>query len=176
MTSFVHVNQPAQHPGVARAEAVIDQLHTVRKRVDGARGLAALLLAAVVSAMLVVADRVVVHLTDGGLMVAWLVLWVLAFVAMALFADTTRALAVRAIAGWKQGAARRRAARADEMLLATAERDPRVMADLRAAITRQEAADEAAAKPASTTVALTPATEIPTVYETMRRVRIAYYY
>ena len=49
MTSFVHVDQPATHPGVARAEAVIDRIRAARRSFDGARGLAALLLAAIVA-------------------------------------------------------------------------------------------------------------------------------
>ena len=48
MTSFVHVEHPATHPGVARAEAFIERVRATRKSMDGARGLAALMLAAFV--------------------------------------------------------------------------------------------------------------------------------
>ena len=53
MTSFVHVDTPATHPGVVRAEAVIERVRSARRGFDGARGLAALLLAAIASSLLV---------------------------------------------------------------------------------------------------------------------------
>src|SRR5262245_13819075 len=64
-TSFVHVDQPTQHPGVARAEAVVSQLRLARGRLNGTRGMAAVLLAAVVGAILVVVDRMATNLQDG---------------------------------------------------------------------------------------------------------------
>ncbi len=92
-------NNRAAHPGVARAEAVFDHLRATGN-FNGSRGLAALLLAAIVSAMLVVADKLVSNSNEGGLLAAWLVMWGVAFVALAFFADTARTLAVRATAGW----------------------------------------------------------------------------
>src|SRR6478735_6192594 len=83
MTSFIHVEKPATHPGVVRAEAALEQVRAARRGFDGARGLAALLLAAIVSSLLVVADRLVSITQEGGLMVAWLVLWAVAFVGLA---------------------------------------------------------------------------------------------
>jgi len=174
MTSFVHVDQPLSHPGVERAEAVINQLREARKSFDGARGLAALLLGAVVSAVLVVADRLVVNVSDGGLLVGWAVLWGLAFLALALLADTARSLAQRTIAIWNRGAERRRLARADAQFMAYAQFDPRVMHELEAAQARQKAEETVA-----TPVAVQPSvakTSIPTMYEATRRVRTSYYY
>ena len=138
MTTFIQVDQPLQHPGVARAEAVIDQLRGARRRFDGARGLAALLLGAVLVAVLIVADRLVVHMADGALLLGWVVLWGLAFVAMALLADTARALALRTLALWQRGARRRELARADARFMACAQLDSRVMQELQLALTRQE--------------------------------------
>ena len=97
MTSFVHVEQPATHPGVARAEAVIEHIRVARRSFDGARGLAALLLGAIVASLLVVADKLMSTWNDGGLLVAWLVLWGVAFAAIAFFAGAARSLAVRAV-------------------------------------------------------------------------------
>lgn len=139
MTTFVQVDQPLQHPGVARAEVVIDQLRAARKRFDGARGLAALLLGAVVAAVLVVADRLVVNMANGGLLVGWVVLWGLAFVALALLADSARSLAMRGVALYQRGARRRELARADAQFMAYAQFDPRVMHELQVALTRQQA-------------------------------------
>lgn len=140
MTSFVHIDYPQQHPGVSRAEAVIEAAGRLRQGFDGTRGIAALLLAAVVSALLVLADRLVDSWADGRLLAAWVVLWLVAFAAMALFAAPARRLAtlmVQRLDGWSQRIARDRA---DERLWATAQSDARVMADLKAAVSRSELA------------------------------------
>ncbi|WP_369820889.1 hypothetical protein [Pseudorhodoferax sp. Leaf274] len=140
MTSFVHVDYPQQHPGVARVEAAIDAAGRLRQGFDGTRGIAALLLAAVVSALLVLADRVVDGWADGRLMAAWVVLWLVAFAALAVFATPARRVAtalVQRLDGWSQRVARDRA---DERLWATAQTDARVMADLKAAMSRSELA------------------------------------
>jgi hypothetical protein len=140
MTSFVHVDYPQQHPGVARVEAAIQAAGSLREGFDGTRGIAALLLAAVVSALLVLADRMVDSWADGRLMAAWVVLWLVAFAALALFATPARRLAtamVQRLDGWSQRVARDRA---DERLWATAQTDARVMADLKAAVSRSELA------------------------------------
>ncbi len=133
MTSFIQVDQPLQHPGVARAQALGEQLREARKCFDGARGLAALLLAAVLSAVLVVADRIVVLMADGGLLVGWIVLWGVAFIALGLMGDSARSVATRGIALWQRGARRRALAKADAQFMAYAQFDPRVMHELRAA-------------------------------------------
>lgn len=101
MPSFIHVDQPLSHAAVERADAVINYLRDVAKQFDGARGLAALLLSAVVSALVVVANRVVVNLAGGGLLLGWILLWGLAFVALALWANTARSLALRVTTSWR---------------------------------------------------------------------------
>ena len=90
MTSFVHVEMPTEHPGVARFERAAGNLRTAANRFDSAKGLAAFLLAAVVSAMLVVADQVMSTWADGHLMAAWIVMWAIAFSVLAMFAGTAR--------------------------------------------------------------------------------------
>ncbi|RCW66836.1 hypothetical protein [Pseudorhodoferax soli] len=139
MTSFVHVDYPQQHPGVARAEAVMQAAGRLRQGFDGTRGIAALLLAGVVSALLVLADRLVDSWGGGRLMAAWLVLWLVAFAALALFATPARRLAnalVQRLDAWSQHVASQRA---DDRLWATAQTDARVMADLKAAMSRSDA-------------------------------------
>ncbi|MBT2323531.1 hypothetical protein J7E62_14365 [Variovorax paradoxus] len=169
MTSFVHVDQPATHPGVARAEAVIEHIRAARRSFDGARGLAALLLAAIVASLLVVADKLMSTWNDGGLLVAWLVLWGVAFATIAFFAGTARTLAVRALSGMRAAARRRAAARADERFMAFAKTDPRILRDLQAISSRQEA--EAEGSPERSADAATP-----TLYQAMRRVNLGQYY
>jgi hypothetical protein len=168
MTSFVHVDQPATHPGVARAEAVIEHIRVARRSFDGARGLAALLLAAIVSSLLVVADKLMSTWSEGGLLVAWLVLWGVAFAAIAFFAGTARGLAVRAIAAARSAARRRAAARADAQFLAFAKHDPRILRDLQAISTRREAEKAQAWANADANV--------PSLYTALRSVNLNQYY
>lgn len=179
MTAFVHVDQPTTHPGVERAAAVARFVHDARSANAGARGLAAVLLAAVVAALLAVADRFVSNWTEGNLLAAWMVFWAIAFFAMAMFAGAARALAVRALSDWREMQGRMAAARADAQFLATARSDPRVMGELHAAITRQQSLDEEYAFVAPAAVpAVRPSQELrmPTIYEAMRRLHSARHY
>ncbi|CAN5636752.1 hypothetical protein BH10PSE18_BH10PSE18_28950 [soil metagenome] len=173
MTSFVHVEQPVAHPGVARAEAAIAQFSAATRRVDGTRGLAALLLAAVISGALLVADRLVAN--EGSLLVLWATLWVVAFVAIALFSGVARSVAARAITGFEAYARRRATAQADERFLAYAKYDTRIMQELQAAASRQEAV-EGVASPATAAARRTADSAVPTLYEAMRRVNLGKYY
>ncbi|OUM02135.1 hypothetical protein [Variovorax sp. JS1663] len=168
MTSFVHVDQPATHPGVARAEAVIEHIRVARRSFDGARGLAALLLAAIVSSLLVVADKLMSTWNEGGLLVAWLVLWGVAFAAIAFFAGTARGLAVRAVSSARNAARRRAAARADAQFLAYAEHDPRILRDLQAIRSRREAEQAEATVNADANV--------PSLYQALRQVNLNQHY
>lgn len=137
--NFVHIEYPARHPAVARFEGVAETVKSLRKSLDEIRGLAAVLLVAMVSALVVVADQLMDTWADGHLLAAWVLLWAVGFAAFALLAPTARGLAARLTGGldtWSQRVARRRA---DERLWDLARKDPRVMADLRAARSRQEA-------------------------------------
>lgn len=167
MTNFVHVDQPATHPGVVRAEAVIANIRAARRHIDGARGLAALLLAAVVSSLLVVADGLMSTWNEGGLLVAWLVLWGVAFAAIAFFAGTARSLAVRAVNAMRSAARRRVAARQDAQFMAYAQFDPRVLHEVQVIGSHQEA------------IATAPVAErpvVPSLYQALRRVNLGQYY
>ncbi|MFT4268908.1 MAG: hypothetical protein QM586_17070 [Xenophilus sp.] len=182
MTShFVSVEQPLQHPGVARAEQVIAYVGEARRKVSGTRALAAALLAALVAALVAVADTFVSNWADGSLLAAWMVLWAVGFLALALFAGATRSVAARAVSGWRALERRAAAARVDAQFLATARHDPRVMNDLQAAITRsQSAADMALAFVAPTAqakpVSSAEKPRMPTLYEAMKRMNSGRYY
>jgi hypothetical protein len=165
MTSFVHVEQPAAHPGVTRAEAVYERIRSLRHSFDGSRGLAALLLAAIVSSLLVVADKLVSNLNDGGLLAAWLVMWGVAFAGLAFFAGTARRLAARVTLGWRAYSRRRDAARADEHFMAYAQHDVRVMNEIHAAATRHEAVGAAAAKAGLPPARGIAGAKMPVLYE-----------
>ena len=97
-----------------------------------------MLLAAMVSALLVVADQVIDTWADGHLMAAWVLMWMIGFAALALLAAPSRALVLRVLSAvnrWLMDTSR---ARADAQMWAVAEQDHRVMADLHAAKTRSQ--------------------------------------
>jgi hypothetical protein len=100
------------------------------------RALASLLLAAGVSALVVLADQLMESWAERHEIASWLVLWGIAVVAIALLRGITRILARKAMVGldhWSAGVAQRRA---DARLLSMAQTDPRLMADLQAALDR----------------------------------------
>lgn len=139
MTSFVHLEYSNQHPGVARVESAIDAAQHLRRTFSGTRGLATLLVSAVAAAVMVVAYQLMDSVAEGHLLVMWVALWAAAFASLALFAGTARRSAAglkSSLDGWSHSLAK---ARADERLWAMARKDIRVMADLQAAMTRDDA-------------------------------------
>jgi hypothetical protein len=171
MTAFVNANHPTVHPGVERAEVLFDIVNGKRA---GVRHVIAFLLVAVVSSALVVAEALVTNWDEGNLLAAWAVLCVALFAGVALYADVLAA-------GVKRFAQRRASARADALFLATAERDPRIMADLRAAIERSKAEDELTevAAPAPTPNLLTRMAglhETPSLYTALARVQSGHFH
>jgi hypothetical protein len=138
MTSFVHLEYSKKHPGVERVESAITAAQGLRRSFTGARGLATLLLSAIVAAVMVVAYQVMDSVAEGHLLVLWIGVWAIAFVVLAGFAATARHLTrqlMRSLDDWSRGIA---VAKADQRLWAAAKNDPRVMADLQCAITRNE--------------------------------------
>ena len=130
MTAFVHVEYPSQHPGVERAEQVIDRFEQATASFDGARGVATLLLAALVSALLVVANEVIDTWSDGHLLAAWIALWLVGFAALALLAKPMRVLTVWGPQAWRQHLAALRQSAQDARMWEFAQHDSRVMADI----------------------------------------------
>ncbi len=138
MASFIQPSFPSRHLGLARVESAVAAVTAIRRGFDSTRGLSVMLLAAMVSALVVVADQLIDTWADGHLLAAWVALWLIGFAALALFSAPARKLAVtavRALNAWSERLAR---ARADERLWALAKADPRVMADLDAARSRSE--------------------------------------
>lgn len=130
MTSFAHVDYPTEHPGVIRAENAAAAFKGAASRLDSARGAATLLLAAVVSALLVVAHQVIDTWSEGHLLAAWMVLWLIAFGALALLATPARHAAVALRAATQSWAESRRRAGQDERTWQVALKDPRIMVEL----------------------------------------------
>lgn len=136
MTTFVHTEYPSQHPGVARAEQAAQTIKSLAAGFNGARGAATLLLSAVVAALLVVANQVVETWTEGHLLMAWIVMWTIAFAALALLASPARnagSVLRTTMRAWSE---RRKQATADEQLWELALTDARVMADISRAMTQ----------------------------------------
>ncbi|WP_296447090.1 hypothetical protein [Rhodoferax sp. UBA5149] len=138
MASFIHASYSAQHPGVARFESAAHAVGTMRRGFDSTKGLSAMLLAAMVSALVVVADQLIETWADGHLMVAWIAVWLIGFAALAVFAGSARKFAVTIVSSLDAWSARVAQRRADARLWAIAKTDPRVMADLSAAMGRDE--------------------------------------
>ena len=151
MTRFVHIDSPSEHTGVVRAEAAFERGQALvagtrnvwgqlANSVASRGGLTFLLLAGVVATLVLVADRLVDTWADDHLFAAWVALWTLIFATLAVFAPLatgTVKSALEQLATWRKRAAE---ARAEAVFLETAQRDPRVLAELRAAILRHEAA------------------------------------
>jgi hypothetical protein len=126
MTSFVHTDYPTEHPGLARlARSYSFFRHGWNRTAHGSMALAA-----IVAAALVVANQVVDTWTDGHLLAAWIVMWLIAFGTLAVFATPARraAGAVKAVAShWRD---EQRQAREDRETWELALSDARVMADI----------------------------------------------
>ena len=107
------------------------------RRFDGSRGLATMLLAAAVAALVVLADQMIGTWADGHLFLGWVALWVVIFAGSALFSGTARRAAqatLRALDGWSRSLAE---ARAEARLWDLARTDPRLKAELMQARARE---------------------------------------
>ena len=137
MTSFVHIEYSNQHPGLARIESAIDAAQQLHQGFSGTRGLAGLLHSAIAAAVMVVAYQVMDSVAEGHLLVMWIALWAVAFVALAFFANTACHLAARITVGLDRWSRNLAAARADERLWAMAKVDTRIMAELQTVMSRR---------------------------------------
>ncbi len=138
MTSFVHIDYAKQHPGVERAESVLAAMIALRQNFDIARSLATMLLAAVVAALVVVADRLIDSWVDGHLLMVWVALWAVAFAAIGLLAPLAGQTARNLVASTHAWSRRSADARAKDAFWQIALNDPRVMAEYQAAKLRSE--------------------------------------
>lgn len=128
-------------PSTRRAAAMTQPVATPTPSGVGVRSLSVMLLAAAVSTLVLVADQYGSALTDGDLFMGWVLMWVVVFASMALFAGTARSLAARAISvldGWSRARAR---SRAEVRMWEIARTDPRIMAELTQARMRAESVD-----------------------------------
>jgi hypothetical protein len=106
---------------------------------DGSRTLAGMLLAAVMAALLVVADQVIETWTDGHLLAGWVVLWTVAFAALALLAPPLRHIAAFTASGLGRRMQSWQTSREEARMWEMASHDPRVVEEIRAAMSRHAA-------------------------------------
>lgn len=139
MMNLIPSNLHIESAPVASKTSVLAAARQARRRFDGTRGLAALLLGAVVAAAVTVADHLVDYWADDHLMALWMVLWAVGFATAALFASTARGVARRVVVAADAWSAQQARTRADRRLWATAMSDPRVMDDIIAAQQRAAA-------------------------------------
>src|SRR5665647_2038889 len=135
VTPYLPLLRPAHYPGSVRFEPVAVAKEKQRG-IHSGRGLSAMLLAAMVSALIVVADQLMSSWADGHLLVAWVALWLVGFAALAVFAGAARRFAGTVVAALDAWSERLSNTKSDQRLWAVARTDPRVMSELSAAITR----------------------------------------
>jgi hypothetical protein len=96
-----------------------------------------MLLAAVMAALLVAADQVIDTWADGHLLAGWVALWTVAFAALALLAPPLRQVSTVMASMFSTWARAGKLRRQEESMWEYARRDPRVMAELQSAWTRE---------------------------------------
>ena len=130
--SFVHTDMATEHTGVLRVERAAENL----KSTFAGKGTAStLVLAAIVAAVVVVANRLVDSVAGGSHWIAgWALLWAVAFVAIALLAAPARNLTSSLRNARNTWAEEHHRAVQDDKTWEMALRDSRVMADLNRAM------------------------------------------
>lgn len=138
MTSFVQPEFPLVHGGVVRFANAIERAQTALARLRSPAGMASVLVAGGLAAVIVVAEQVVSAWADGHLLAAWIAMWVLVFGLLAAFSDAIRAWPLQ----WQarlQAHRRAAAQRAqDEKTWSAALADPRLMSELDCALLRAQ--------------------------------------
>ena len=129
---------PGSDSGHQQSTAPRSDRRSKRRAFDSARGLSALLLGAMVSAMVVVADQLIETWVDGHLLVAWVALWLVSFTVLALFAGSAHKMSSSVVDALDAMAKRRARKRAEDLMWLMAQSDPRLMADLQGAMARRE--------------------------------------
>ncbi len=108
---------------------------------DYSRTLAGMLLAAMVAALLVVADQLIETWADGHLLAVWVALWSVAIAVLAVMAPPLRQWSGAAAARLTRWSLARAERRADQALWHVAQQDYRMVRELRIARTHGERED-----------------------------------
>ena len=140
MARSISLSFPWVSEGAPKAPAA-SPVATRGAEVEASKPLAGMLLAAVMSALLVVADQLIETWANGHLLLVWVALWTVAFAALALLAPPLRQLANGLAQRVARGAQSRALQRADQALWCHAQTDARVMQDIQVATTRSHSGD-----------------------------------
>lgn len=131
-------NYSTTHQGLERVLNGTDTLVHAVGPAKGMRLAPTLVLTGIVSAVLAVAVRVFDDLLTQGFTQEWLALWLLASITVFVFGRVAFLLGDR-LANSERGLIKRwKAAQAEREMMRLAAADPRVMADIRAAIDRSQ--------------------------------------
>ncbi len=141
MTRFVHLEYSNQHGGLERVTSGLASARHIQRNLLSTRTLAAFLLSAIVAAVMVVAYQVMDSAVEGHLLALWMALWLVAFTALAMFTTGATRVAQGIKSSLDSWSRKEAVKRADERLWAIAKTDPRVMADLQMALSRQRDGD-----------------------------------
>lgn len=137
MTRFVPSYYASPAVAAPRPEAVVSR-RRVESGLDASRPLAGMLLAAVVAALLVVADRLIDTWSSGNVLVVWVASWTVVFAALAVLASSLRQLAntgAMMLSQWNRARLQRRA---EAAMWQHAQGDCRVLAEIQMARLRSE--------------------------------------
>ena len=147
MSTFIQPAYFTEHPGVVRAADVAAAMgelassikRTTNKEFFSAKGLGTVAIAAAVSAAVFAASQLMDTWTDQHLFAAWVILWTVAFAALALLAAPIRRAARTAAASFAQWQISYQSAADDRAFWESALTDRRVMAEIDAARMRASA-------------------------------------
>nr|WP_315463234.1 hypothetical protein [uncultured Rhodoferax sp.] len=132
------MTQVTHSPCLSSSSAEVHVPRPHRQKVEDARALSGMLLAAVLSALLVVAEQVIDTWIDGHMLAAWVALWTVTFAALALLASPLRKMS-SGLAGMIAAAVQSyKARRMEEKMWEYAHHDPRIMAELQHAWLRSQ--------------------------------------
>lgn len=136
-------NFTQQYGSAYRLESAVDTVKKpARQASSGSRGLFAVLFSAVTAAAWVVSYEVMDSVEEGHLLIMWMVLWYVAFAALAMLGGSVRRMSQPLKANVDQWFRHAASKRADERLWNNAKSDPRLMADLQAALLKQSVVAE----------------------------------
>ncbi len=134
MTRFVPAFTPRQEYS---AQSAANTTPVWGNGVLTSRTLAGMLLAATLSLILVVADKLIESWADGDTLLGWVSLWMAVFVTLALFAPVLRRWSGAMARKLATAYAAARARDEEAALWDLARHDPRIMAEIRCAQSRK---------------------------------------
>ena len=137
----IHASQDSsrsRHPQTDTKDGAAALAVERARSIDGSRTMAGMLLAAVLAAMLVVADQLIETWADGHLLVVWVALWAVTFATLSYLITPLRLWTARLTHRWERWSTQRAQIRMEHELWDLARQDYRVMDELSAARLRSQ--------------------------------------